>query len=220
MPVEVTPGTAVVGGAVNSGGLLVVRATAVGADTQLARITKLVTEAQAGKAAMQRLADAVAGVFVPVIVAIAATVLSFWLGAGAAGEAQLGVLVRGPEALERLRRVDTVVFDKTGTPTTGRMTLADEDGPEAKEVLRLAGAVEQGSEHPIGRAIVAAARREETGDGARLPEVTGFRAVAGEGVSGQVAGHSVRVRRPGRRSRCRTRCSEHTRPPNAPRTPP
>ncbi|MGW2331452.1 heavy metal translocating P-type ATPase [Streptomyces sp. NPDC001700] len=203
VPVEVTPGTAVVGGAVNSGGLLVVRATAVGADTQLARITRLVTEAQAGKARMQRLADQVAGVFVPVIVAIAATVLSFWLGAGAAGEsavtaavavlvvacpcalglatptaflvasgrgAQLGVLVRGPEALERLRRVDTV--------------------------LRLAAAVEQGSEHPIGRAVVAAARREKTGDGAGLPEVTEFRAHPGEGVSGHVEGHRVRVRRP------------------------
>ncbi|AQA09590.1 heavy metal translocating P-type ATPase [Streptomyces malaysiensis] len=232
VPVEVTPGTAVVGGAVNSGGLLVVRATAVGADTQLARITRLVTEAQAGKARIQRLADAVAGVFVPVIVAIAGTVLSFWLGAGAAGEtavttavavlvvacpcalglatptaflvasgrgAQLGVLVRGPEALERLRRVDTVVFDKTGTLTTGHMTLTDttvaEGGPEASEVLRLAAAVEQGSEHPIGRAVVAAARHEEDGV-ARLPEVTDFRAVAGEGVSGRVDGREVRVRRP------------------------
>ncbi|MFI0820116.1 heavy metal translocating P-type ATPase [Streptomyces sp. NPDC021098] len=232
VPVEVTPGTAVVGGAVNSGGLLVVRATAVGADTQLARITRLVTEAQAGKARMQRLADAVAGVFVPVIVAIAATVLSFWLGAGAAGEsavttavavlvvacpcalglatptaflvasgrgAQLGVLVRGPEALERLRRVDTVVFDKTGTLTTGRMTLADatvaEDGPGAKGVLRLAAAVEQGSEHPIGRAVVAAARRDEDED-TRLPEVTEFRATPGDGVAGRVEGHRVRVRRP------------------------
>ncbi|AUA16560.1 heavy metal translocating P-type ATPase [Streptomyces sp. SID8382] len=232
VPVEVTPGTAVVGGAVNSGGLLVVRATAVGADTQLARITRLVTEAQAGKARIQRLADAVAGVFVPVIVAIAGTVLSFWLGAGAAGEtavttavavlvvacpcalglatptaflvasgrgAQLGVLVRGPEALERLRRVDTVVFDKTGTLTTGHMTLTEttvaEGGPEASEVLRLAAAVEQGSEHPIGRAVVAAARHEEDGV-ARLPEVTDFRAVVGEGVSGHVDGREVRVRRP------------------------
>ncbi|RNG26505.1 heavy metal translocating P-type ATPase [Streptomyces botrytidirepellens] len=232
VPVEVTPGTAVVGGAINAGGLLVVRATAVGADTQLARITRLVTEAQAGKARMQRLADKVAGVFVPVIVAIAATVLSFWLGAGAAGEsavtaavavlvvacpcalglatptaflvasgrgAQLGVLVRGPEALERLRRVDTAVLDKTGTLTTGRMSLADvavaEDGPETKEVLRLAAAVEQGSEHPIGRAVVAAARRDEDGD-AGLPKVADFRAHPGEGVSGSVEGRRVRVRRP------------------------
>ncbi|MFD7506642.1 heavy metal translocating P-type ATPase [Streptomyces sp. NPDC059850] len=232
VPVEVTPGTAVVGGAVNSGGLLVVRATAVGADTQLARITRLVTEAQAGKARMQRLADRVAGVFVPVIVAIAATVLSFWLGAGAAGEsavtasvavlvvacpcalglatptaflvasgrgAQLGVLVRGPEALERLRRVDTAVLDKTGTLTTGRMSLADvavaEDGPEEKDLLRLAAAVEQGSEHPIGRAVVAAARRDAADD-TGLPEVTEFRAQPGEGVSGHVEGRRVRVRRP------------------------
>ena len=232
VPVEVTPGSAVVGGAVNAGGLLVVRATAVGADTQLARITRLVTEAQAGKAGMQRLADKVAGVFVPVIVAVAGTVLSFWLGAGASGEAavtaavavlvvacpcalglatptaflvasgrgaQLGVLVRGPEALERLRRVDTAVLDKTGTLTTGRMSLADvavaEDGPEAKELLRLAAAVEQGSEHPIGRAVVAAARRDVAGE-AGLPEVTEFRAHPGEGVSGHVEGHRVRVRRP------------------------
>ncbi|MER8161795.1 heavy metal translocating P-type ATPase [Streptomyces sp. NPDC094472] len=233
VPVEVTPGSAVVGGALNAGGLLVVRATAVGADTQLARITRLVAEAQAGKAAIQRLADAVAGVFVPVIVAIAGTVLSFWLGAGAASEtavtaavavlvvacpcalglatptaflvasgrgAQLGVLVRGPEALERLRRVDTAVLDKTGTLTTGRMSLADvavaKDGLEAKEVLRLAAAVEQGSEHPIGRAVVAAARRDAAGD-AGLPEVTEFRAHPGEGVSGRVEDREVRVRRPG-----------------------
>ncbi|MEU8824724.1 heavy metal translocating P-type ATPase [Streptomyces sp. NPDC048636] len=232
VPVEVTPGSAVVGGAVNSGGLLVVRATAVGADTQLARIIALVTEAQAGKARIQRLADTVAGVFVPAIVAIAATVLSFWLGAGATGQsavtaavavlvvacpcalglatptaflvasgrgAQLGVLIRGPEALERLRRVDTVVFDKTGTLTTGRMTLTDAtvvpDGPETTEVLGLAAAVEQGSEHPIGRAVVAAAHREGAGD-VPLPEVSEFRAVTGEGVSGRVAGHRVRVRRP------------------------
>lgn len=230
-PVEVSPGSAVVGAAVNAGGLLVVRATAVGADTQLARITQLVTDAQAGKARIQRLADSVAGVFVPAIVAVACTVLGFWLGAGADGEsavtaavavlvvacpcalglatptaflaatgrgAQLGVLIRGPEALERLQRVDTVVFDKTGTLTTGHMTLlettvsaADED---AVQVLRLAGAVEYGSEHPIGRAVVAAARR--AADGAPLPPVTGFRAVAGSGVSGRVDGREVSVGRP------------------------
>lgn len=230
-PVEVSPGSAVVGAAVNAGGLLVVRATAVGADTQLARITQLVTDAQAGKARIQRLADSVAGVFVPAIVAVACTVLGFWLGAGADGEsavtaavavlvvacpcalglatptaflaatgrgAQLGVLIRGPEALERLQRVDTVVFDKTGTLTTGHMTLlettvsaADED---AAQVLRLAGAVEYGSEHPIGRAVVAAARR--AADGAPLPPVTGFRAVAGSGVSGRVDGREVSVGRP------------------------
>ncbi|MFH8800920.1 heavy metal translocating P-type ATPase [Streptomyces sp. NPDC017936] len=230
VPVEVGPGSAVVGGAVNAGGLLVVRATAVGADTQLARITELVSDAQAGKARVQRLADAVAGVFVPAIVTVACTVLGFWLGAGADASAavtaavavlvvacpcalglatptafmaatgrgaQLGVLLRGPEALERLRHIDTVVFDKTGTLTTGRMTLAgttvvaEED---ADEILRLAGAVEYGSEHPIGRAVAAAARRAADGD--RLPPVAGFRAVPGAGVSGRVDGHEIVVGRP------------------------
>jgi Cu+-exporting ATPase len=230
VPVEVGPGSNVVGGAVNVGGLLVVRATAVGADTQLARITKLVSDAQAGKARIQRLADAVAGVFVPAIVTVACTVLGFWLGAGAdAGTAvtaavavlvvacpcalglatptafmaatgrgaQLGVLLRGPEALERLRHIDTVVFDKTGTLTTGRMTLAETTataGEDAAEVLRLAGAVEYGSEHPIGRAVAAAAR--QAANGGRLPPVTGFRAVPGVGVSGRVDGREVVVGRP------------------------
>ncbi|MGW0333697.1 heavy metal translocating P-type ATPase [Streptomyces sp. NPDC003011] len=230
-PVEVGPGSAVVGAAVNVGGLLVVRATAVGADTQLARITRLVTDAQAGKARIQRLADSVASVFVPAIVAVACTVLGFWLGAGADGEsavtaavavlvvacpcalglatptaflaatgrgAQLGVLIRGPEALERLQRVDTVVFDKTGTLTTGRMTLVETTvstpGEDAARVLRLAGAVEYGSEHPIGRAVVAAARRASDGD--PLPPVGGFRAVTGSGVHGRVDGREVFVGRP------------------------
>lgn len=229
-PVEVGPGTAVVGAAVNAGGLLVVRATAVGADTQLARITRLVTDAQAGKARMQRLADTVAGVFVPVIVTVACTVLGFWLGAGADGGAavtaavavlvvacpcalglatptafmaatgrgaQLGVLIRGPEALERLQGIDTIVFDKTGTLTTGRMALAETtvvEGTSADEVLRLAGAVEYGSEHPIGRAVVAAARQAAP-EGKLLP-VTGFRAVPGTGVSGGVDDRRVFVGRP------------------------
>jgi Cu+-exporting ATPase len=229
-PAEVGPGSAVVGAAVNVGGLLTVRATAVGADTQLARITRLVSDAQAGKAGMQRLADTVAGVFVPVIVTVACTVLGFWLGAGADTSAavtaavavlvvacpcalglatptafmaatgrgaQLGVLVRGPEALERLRHIDTVVFDKTGTLTTGRMALAATsvvDGESAERVLRLAGAVEYGSEHPIGRAVVTAARRA-AGD-AGLPPVTGFQALPGTGVSGEVEGHRVVVGRP------------------------
>ncbi|MFF3942114.1 heavy metal translocating P-type ATPase [Streptomyces phaeofaciens] len=229
-PVEVGPGSTVVGAAVNVGGLLVVRATAVGADTQLARITRLVTDAQAGKARIQRLADSVAGVFVPAVVAVACTVLGFWLGAGADAEpavtaavavlvvacpcalglatptaflaatgrgAQLGVLIRGPEALERLRRIDTVVFDKTGTLTTGRMTLAattPAPGEDPAYALRLAAAVEYGSEHPIGRAVVAAARQAE--GGTPLPSVTGFRAVAGTGVSGRVDGRDVTVGRP------------------------
>ncbi|MGW1282075.1 heavy metal translocating P-type ATPase [Streptomyces tsukubensis] len=230
VPVEVGPGSAVVGSAVNAGGLLVVRATAVGADTQLARITKLVSDAQAGKARIQRLADAVAGVFVPAIVTVACTVLGFWLGAGANASAavtaavavlvvacpcalglatptafmaatgrgaQLGVLLRGPEALERLRHIDTVVFDKTGTLTTGRMTLAATTavaGEDAGEILRLAGAVEYGSEHPIGRAVAAAAR--QAADGNPMPPVTGFRAVPGVGVHGRVDGVEVAVGRP------------------------
>ncbi|RKT19605.1 Cu+-exporting ATPase [Streptomyces sp. 1114.5] len=228
VPVEVGPGDVVAGATVNVGGALVVRATAVGADTQLARITALVAEAQAGKARAQRLADAVAGVFVPCVLAVAAAVLGFWLGADAAPQAavtaavavlvvacpcalglatptallaatgrgaELGVLVRGPEVLESLRRVDTVVMDKTGTLTTGRMELAAvtaADGFAADEALRLAGAVEHRSEHPIGRAVAVAAR-ERCG---ALPAVDGFAAVAGFGVSGTVEGRAVRVVRP------------------------
>ncbi|MEU6854638.1 heavy metal translocating P-type ATPase [Actinacidiphila alni] len=194
-PVEVGPGAPAVGGAVNAGGLLHVRATAVGADTQLARISRMVTDAQAEKASAQRLADTVAGIFVPAVLAVAVTVLGFWLGAGAAPEAavtaavavlvvacpcalglatptallaatgrgaRLGVLVSGARALESLRVIDTVVLDKTGTLTTGRMSVTALTarpgglGPDA--ALRLAGAVEQGSEHPLGRAIAAHAR--------------------------------------------------------------
>ncbi|WP_369184974.1 heavy metal translocating P-type ATPase [Streptomyces sp. Y1] len=242
VPVEVGPGAAVAGATVNVGGALVVRATAVGADTQLARITALVAEAQAGKARAQRLADAVAGVFVPCVLAVAVCVLGFWLGAGAAPQAavtaavavlvvacpcalglatptallaatgrgaELGVLVRGPEVLESLRRVDTVVLDKTGTLTTGRMALtavtavdvsglpdvdgpSEDDGLTEEDVLRLAGAVEHRSEHPIGRAVAAAAR-ERCGE---LPAVAGFAATAGLGVSGTVEGRAVRLVRP------------------------
>ncbi|GGT31862.1 heavy metal translocating P-type ATPase [Streptomyces chromofuscus] len=222
-PVEVGPGSTVVGGAVNAGGLLFVRATAVGADTRLARITELVTEAQTGKAKAQRLADAVAGVFVPVVLTLAVTVLGFWLGAGADPQAaitasvavlvvacpcalglatptalmaatgrgaQLGVLVTGPQALEGLRHIDTVVLDKTGTLTSGRMTVAQvttlPGGLGQEAVLRLAGAVEQGSEHPLGRAVVARAGRP-------LPEVRDFVAEAGRGVRGRVEGRLVEV---------------------------
>ncbi|MFE0420489.1 heavy metal translocating P-type ATPase [Streptomyces tendae] len=230
-PVEVSPGSAVVGGAVNAGGLLLVRATAVGADTQLARITRLVTEAQAGKARAQRLADAVAGVFVPVVLALAVTVLGFWLGAGADPQAaitacvavlvvacpcalglatptalmaatgrgaQLGVLVRGPLALEGLQHIDTVVLDKTGTLTSGHMTVARftavPGGLGREVVLRLAGAVEQGSEHPLGRAIVAHARWAVPER--PLPEVRDFQADAGRGVRGRVEGRLVEVLAP------------------------
>ncbi|MGW1077318.1 heavy metal translocating P-type ATPase [Streptomyces sp. NPDC002537] len=226
-PVEAGPGTAVVGGAVNSGGLLVVRAAAVGADTQLARIARLVEDAQAGKARVQRVADAVAGVFVPAVLAVAVVVLGFWLGAGAPPQsavtaavavlvvacpcalglatptallaatgrgAGLGILVRGPQALEGLRRVDTVVLDKTGTLTTGSMTVtgvtARADGMGADAALRLAAAVERGSEHPVGRAVCA-----HVAD-VPLPGVSDFSATPGQGVSGRAEGRLVEVVRP------------------------
>ncbi|MFJ8990931.1 heavy metal translocating P-type ATPase [Streptomyces sp. NPDC102279] len=230
-PVEVNPGSALMGGAVNAGGLLLVRATAVGADTRLARITRLVTDAQAGKARAQRLADAVAGVFVPVVLTIAVSVLGFWLGAGADPQAaitacvavlvvacpcalglatptalmaatgrgaQLGVLVSGPQTLEALQHVDTVVLDKTGTLTSGHMTVARvtaaSGGIGQEAALRLAGAVEQGSEHPLGRAVTAYARR--SADGATLPAVEDFAATPGHGVRGRVEGRTVQVRVP------------------------
>ncbi|OMI36719.1 heavy metal translocating P-type ATPase [Streptomyces sparsogenes] len=230
-PVEVGPGSAVIGGAVNAGGLLLVRATAVGADTQLARITRLVTEAQAGKARAQRLADKVAGVFVPVVLTLAVTVLGFWLGAGADPQAavtacvavlvvacpcalglatptalmaatgrgaQLGVLVSGARALEGLQHIDVVVLDKTGTLTSGHMSVARvtavPGGLGEKEAIRLAGAVEQGSEHPLGRAVTAYARRRATPD--TLPAVTGFAALPGRGVRGHVEGRLVEVLAP------------------------
>lgn len=230
-PVEVGPGSAVVGGAVNAGGLLLVRAEAVGSDTQLARITRLVTEAQAGKARAQRLADSVAGVFVPVVLALAVTTLGFWLGAGADPQAaitasvavlvvacpcalglatptalmaatgrgaQLGILVTGPQALEGLQHLDVVVLDKTGTLTSGHMSVARvtaaSDGLGRDAALRLAGAVEQGSEHPLGRALCAYARRES--DERRLPEVSDFGALPGQGVRGRVEGRLVEVLAP------------------------
>ncbi|MGW2437350.1 heavy metal translocating P-type ATPase [Streptomyces goshikiensis] len=231
-PVEVGPDRPVVGGAVNAGGLLLVRATEVGADTRLARITRMVTEAQAGKARAQRLADTVAGAFVPVVLALAVTVLGFWLGAGADPQAavtacvavlvvacpcalglatptallaatgrgaRLGVLVSGPRALETLRHVDTVVLDKTGTLTTGRMTVARvtavPGGIGRERALWLAGGVERGSEHPLGRAVVAYCGQQLPR--LPLPEVTGFRATAGVGVTGVVEGHRVEVRAAG-----------------------
>ncbi|MYW46426.1 heavy metal translocating P-type ATPase [Streptomyces sp. SID161] len=230
-PVEVGPGSALAGGAVNAGGLLVVRATAVGADTRLARITRLVTEAQAGKARAQRLADITAGVFVPVVLTLAVTTLGFWLGAGADPQAavtacvavlvvacpcalglatptalmaatgrgaQLGVLVSGPRTLEALQHIDTVVLDKTGTLTSGHMTVArvtaDPDGLGREAVLRLAGAVEQGSEHPLGRAVTTHARRSAPEQ--PLPAVQDFTATPGQGVRGRVAGRTVEVLMP------------------------
>ncbi|KUH37354.1 MULTISPECIES: heavy metal translocating P-type ATPase [Streptomyces] len=239
-PVEVGPGSPAVGAAVNAGGLLLVRATAVGEDTQLARITKLVTNALAGKARAQRVADQVAGVFVPVVLALAVTVLGFWLGAGADAQAavtvavsvlvvacpcalglatptallaatgrgaQLGILVKGPRALESLRAVDTVVLDKTGTLTTGKLhvtAVTPVDGTDGGEgagpsrvhaVLRLAGAVEQGSDHPLGRAIAGYARRTLGEDA--LPPVADFASTTGVGVAGRVDGVRVEVCAPG-----------------------
>ncbi|MFD0773492.1 heavy metal translocating P-type ATPase, partial [Streptomonospora algeriensis] len=196
VPEEVGPGSEVAGATVNVGGRLLVRATRVGSDTQLAQMARLVEEAQSGKAEVQRLADRISGVFVPVVIALAAATLGFWLSAGGVAEAftaavavliiacpcalglatptallvgtgrgaQLGILIKGPEVLEQTRRVDTVVLDKTGTVTTGRMALAGAtaaEGLDAAEALRLAGAVEDASEHPIGRAIAVARRLGE-----------------------------------------------------------
>ena len=217
VPVEVRAGDAVVGGCVNAGGRLVVRATRVGVDTQLARMARLVEDAQSGKAAVQRLADRVSGVFVPIVIVLAVATLGFWLGTGAGAAAaftaavavliiacpcalglatptallvgtgrgaQLGVLIKGPEVLESTRRLDTVVLDKTGTLTTGRMALHRVVAPgDVDEALRMAASVEQGSEHPVGRAIVAAAR-ERWG---ALPDVAEFDSSPGLGVRGVVS---------------------------------
>ena len=224
VPVEVDVGDAVVGATVVVGSRLVVRARSVGADTQLARIARRVAEAQGGKARVQRLADRVSAVFVPVVVAIALGTLAAWLlvGAGPAAAftaavavlvvacpcalglatptalmvgtgrgAQLGILIRGPEVLETVRRVDTVVLDKTGTLTTGAMRLMEDPVPD-EEVLRLAGAVEDAATHPIARAVAAAARRR----GGTLPAATDTRSVGGLGAAGTVEGHDVLVGRP------------------------
>jgi Cu+-exporting ATPase len=227
VPVEVGPGDTVTGATVNAGGRLVVRATRVGSDTQLAQMAALVEDAQNGKAQVQRLADRVSGVFVPVVIALAVATLGFWVGAGqgwtaaftaavavlivacpcalglatptapmvgSGRGAQLGLIIRGPEVLESTRAVDTVVLDKTGTVTTGRMAVSDvvpATGEDAATVLRLAGAVEHASEHPVAKAI--AARAAEEGD---LPPVSDFTSTAGLGVQGTVDGHAVVVGRP------------------------
>ncbi|HEY3560978.1 MAG TPA: heavy metal translocating P-type ATPase [Kribbella sp.] len=227
VPVEVGAGDAVVGATVNAGGRLVVRATRVGADTQLAQMARLVEDAQNGKAAVQRLADQVSGIFVPIVIGLALATLGFWLGNGSPVEvaftaavavliiacpcalglatptalmvgtgrgAQLGILIKGPEVLESTRRVDTVVLDKTGTVTTGRMELVDvllADGQDRSEVLRLAGALEHSSEHPIAAAVARAAVAEV----GKLPEVEDFGNVEGLGVQGIVDGHAVLVGR-------------------------
>jgi Cu+-exporting ATPase len=229
VPAEVGPGDAVTGGCVNVGGRLVVRATRVGADTQLAQITRLVEQAQDGKAPVQRLADRVSAVFVPVVIGIAIITLAGWLAAGqrpgaaltaavavliiacpcAMGlatptallvgtgrGAQLGIVIRGPEVLESTRAVDTIVLDKTGTITSGKMNLAAAvaaPGEDMAEVLRLAGAVEDASEHPVAGAIAAAARAQ-VGD---LPAADRFSSHQGRGVRGAVDGHIVIVGQPG-----------------------
>ncbi|GAA3228448.1 heavy metal translocating P-type ATPase [Pseudonocardia petroleophila] len=226
VPVEVRPGDAVVGATVNAGGRLVVRATRIGSDTQLAQMARLVEDAQNGKAEVQRLADRISGVFVPIVIALAATTLGFWLGTGGGAAAaftaavavliiacpcalglatptallvgtgrgaQLGILIKGPEVLESTRRVDTVVLDKTGTVTTGRMSLVGVHTTEDEaEVLRLAGALESASEHPIAAAVAAGAR-ERVG---ALPDVEDFTNIEGLGVQGVVDGNAVLVGRP------------------------
>jgi Cu+-exporting ATPase len=234
VPIEVGPGDVVVGATVNVGGCLVVRATRIGSDTQLAQMARLVEDAQTGKAEVQRLADRISGVFVPIVIALAATTLGFWLGTGGGVAAaftaavavliiacpcalglatptallvgtgrgaQLGILIKGPEVLESTRRVDTVVLDKTGTVTTGQMSLVDmhldtavqraDDRLDEAEVLRLAGAVENASEHPIATAVARGAA-DRVG---QLPAVEEFTNIEGLGVQGVVEGHAVLVGR-------------------------
>ena len=220
VPVEVEPGDEVFGATINVGGRLVVRAVKVGADTALAQIARLVTEAQSGKAPVQRLADRVSGIFVPIVIALAVATLAFWLGTGSGASfafaaavavliiacpcalglatptallvgtgrgAQLGILIKGPEMLEQTRRVDTIVLDKTGTVTTGKMALVEvvpARGVDREQALRLVGALESASEHPVARAIAAAA-------GARLPAPESFGNREGLGVEGVVEGRAV-----------------------------
>ncbi len=224
VPVDVGPGADVVGGAINVAGSLVVEATRVGADTALAQIGRLVAQAQAGKADVQRLADRVSAVFVPAVIALAAATFVAWTVAGRGAVfaftaavavliiacpcalglatptalmvgtgrgAQLGILIRGPEVLESTRRIDTVVLDKTGTVTTGVMSVAGvtpAQGEDAADVLRMAAAAERGSEHPVARAIVDAA-----GD---APAADAFRNHGGRGVTARVEGRDVAVGRP------------------------
>ncbi|SOD86441.1 cation-translocating P-type ATPase [Streptomyces sp. Ag109_G2-15] len=227
VPVDVGPGDRVTGATVNAGGRLVVEATRVGTDTQLARMARLVEDAQNGKAEVQRLADRISAVFVPVVILIALATFGVWLAAtgdtsaaftaavavliiacpcalglatptalmvGTGRGAQLGILIKGPEVLESTRRVDTVVLDKTGTVTTGRMTLQAvyvADGEDEKELLRLAGALEHASEHPVARAIAGGAEKRA----GRLPAVEHFENVPGRGVRGRVEGREVAVGR-------------------------
>ncbi len=229
VPVEVGPGDPVAGATVNAGGRLVVRATRVGADTALAQIARLVEEAQTGKAQVQRLADRISGIFVPVVILLASATLGFWLAAAATDKAttafsaavavliiacpcalglatptalmvgtgrgaQLGILIKGPEVLESTRRVDTVVLDKTGTVTAGRMALVDvvpASTTSVSQLLLLAGSLEDASEHPIAQAIAGGARER----GITLVGVESFGNTEGLGVQGLVDGHAVVVGR-------------------------
>ncbi|MEU2955833.1 heavy metal translocating P-type ATPase [Streptomyces xanthochromogenes] len=226
-PVEVAPGDTVTGATLNAGGRLVVEASRVGADTQLARMARLVEDAQNGKAAAQRLADRISAVFVPVVIGLALATLGAWLATGSGitaaftaavavliiacpcalglatptalmvgtgRGAQLGILIKGPEVLETTRKVDTIVLDKTGTVTTGRMTLLavhTADGVDRAQVLRLAGSLEHSSEHPIARAVAEGAAAEV----GALPAPEDFAGIAGLGVQGVVEGHAVLVGR-------------------------
>ncbi|MFJ8773088.1 heavy metal translocating P-type ATPase [Streptomyces microflavus] len=231
VPVEVAAGDSVTGATINAGGRLVIEATRIGSDTQLARMARLVEDAQNGKAAAQRLADRISAVFVPIVIALALGTLGFWLGSGAGltaaftaavavliiacpcalglatptalmvgtgRGAQLGILIKGPEVLETTRRVDTIVLDKTGTVTTGKMTLLavhTAKGTEENDVLRLAGALEHSSEHPIAQAVAAGAV-DRLGGGSPLPTPKDFANIPGLGVQGVVEGHAVLVGRP------------------------
>jgi len=243
VPVEVGPDSQVTGATINTSGRLLVRATRVGADTTLAQMGRLVSQAQSGKAPIARLADRISAVFVPVVLALAAVTFGAWLLAagpavtdaelraaftaavavlviacpcalglatpvglltGTGRGAQLGILIKGPQVLEDTRTVDTILLDKTGTVTTGRLAVDDVQsfGPHSEaEVLRLAGAVENASEHPIARAIAAAALGAAAGrvtnDGAGLPAVAGFRSAPGGGVDGTVGGRRVVAGRTG-----------------------
>jgi Cu+-exporting ATPase len=232
VPVERGPGDEVVGAAMNVNGRLVVRATRIGAETALAQISRLVSEAQGGKAPVQRLADRVAGIFVPIVILVALGTLATWLLVtgdadraftatvavliiacpcalglatptallvGTGRGAQLGLLIRGPEVLESTRRVDTIVLDKTGTVTSGKMTVhgvAVAEGTDGYSALRLVGALEQASEHPIGRAVAQHAATRIAKQGDTLPAVSEFTSVEGMGIVGVVDGRRVVVGRP------------------------
>ena len=228
VPVEVSPGDAVVGATINVGGRLVVEATRIGADTQLARITRLVEQAQSGKAPVQRLADRVSAVFVPVVIVLAILTLVGWLAlsgdvtmaftsavavliiacpcalglatptallVGTGRGAQLGILIKGPQVLESTRRIDTIVLDKTGTVTTGRMAVVEiipAEGVAIPDLLRWVGSVEDASEHPVAGAIVARVREQ----GVEIPTTEAFRSHGGRGVNGVVEGVAVVAGRP------------------------